>query len=91
MIRRILVALLLAACSPALEGDGIPPAGNLWRITDPTGCAERVALETIAAADCGPERVIVSEVGPACWKWYLGITGPYAVPGVESLTFGCAP
>lgn len=91
-MRRYILTLLLASCSPALEGDDIPPAGNLWRIADPSGCIERAALETVAAADCGNygQRPFIVDVGPACLSWFLGVAGPYAVVGVESLTFGCA-
>lgn len=90
-MRSMLLALLLAACSPTNEGDAVPPPGNLWRITDPSGCAEREVLETIAAAECSNynQRPIVVDLGPVCLSWFLGIAGPYAVPGVESMTFAC--
>lgn len=90
-MKSILFTLLLTACGAAHEGDDPRPTGNLWRIEDPAGCAEREAFEIIATVSCSNtgQRPIVLGYGPDCLVWHLGIGGPYAIPGVQSMTFTC--
>lgn len=90
-IKTVLLALTLAACGHTMEGDDIPPIGNLWHIEDPTGCVEREAFQTVALAICGNfgQRPVTLGYGSECLAWFVGIAGPYAVPGVHSITFTC--
>ena len=87
----IVAGCFALACSPAQDGDDPPSTGNRWIVTPLTGCEEAWSLKQQADFACAPYGLQPAGIlyGPPCLSWYIGIGGPYAVPGVSSMEFTC--
>lgn len=88
----LILVFLLAAFSSVRAGEDYPPTGNgnLWIINVPF-CTDLDDLVQQAVNYCGVYRQTPIEISHklGCWKWYVGIAGPYAKPGAYDLQFRC--
>jgi len=64
--------------------------GNIW-IINKTECTDLDVLMIEAVNSCGLYKQIPIDISYriSCLKWYIGIAGPYAVPGAYQLQFRC--
>ena len=69
-----------------------PPigTGNIW-IINKTECTDLDVLMMEAVDSCDLYKQIPIDISYriSCLKWYIGIAGPYAVPGAYQLEFRC--
>lgn len=82
----------LGCGAPDDTGDDNPPStGNLWQIGNPSGCTDNEILKMKAAEACMPYGQKPDDINfiMPCWTWYVGIGGPFAVPGSFFVSFRC--
>lgn len=88
-----LIPLLFSfACGIQADAVGEPPTGhNIWIIGDAVECREQGDLANVAEKSCAAYRQLPFPLAwtGSCDVWYIGINGPYTIPGYHFLTFEC--
>jgi hypothetical protein len=92
MMLALLPLLFSFACGIQTDAVGEPPTGhNIWIIGDAVECKEQGDLANVAEKDCAAYGQLPFPLAwtGSCDVWYIGIAGPYAIPGYHFLTFEC--
>lgn len=86
----LFLVLLLTFIPTTIKAEDTPHNGNIWIITVPF-CTDLDTLIRQASDYCGVYRQIPIDISYklGCLKWFIGIAGPYAVPGAYDLQFRC--